>query len=239
MGLESGTLISDLVATNPPFTDKRREGDDHLRLIKGVLKATFPNLNGVWNASIAESNFLVGVTSLIQAQLDARLEKSVAPGTGLVEAVGVLNVQGTLGIQANADDLQIEFSGLTPILGSDLIDTDGFLVDDAGVPKRMSYTDNGLRIIDETTTLRTLVTADMNAYIEADNAAAISIVLDTGVGKKGNVIVIEQFGAGQVTVSGTSTINNANGLKTAKQYSVVCLACKATDVWTLSGDAVV
>jgi microcystin-dependent protein len=43
VGLESGTFISDLVATNPPTTDSKQQGDDHLRLIKTVLKNTFPN----------------------------------------------------------------------------------------------------------------------------------------------------------------------------------------------------
>jgi len=43
MGLEAGTTIDDLVATNPLSTDPRSEGDDHLRLIKAVLKAdAFP-----------------------------------------------------------------------------------------------------------------------------------------------------------------------------------------------------
>ena len=43
MGLESATFISDLVTTNPPGNDLRSQGDDHLRLLKAVLKATFPN----------------------------------------------------------------------------------------------------------------------------------------------------------------------------------------------------
>lgn len=43
MGLEAATYVNDLTATNPLSTDKRKQGDDHLRLIKSVLKATFPN----------------------------------------------------------------------------------------------------------------------------------------------------------------------------------------------------
>lgn len=43
MALESGTFISDLVVTNPPGTDDKRQGDDHIRLVKNVLKNTFPN----------------------------------------------------------------------------------------------------------------------------------------------------------------------------------------------------
>lgn len=47
MGLETGTYIGDLVITNPVgATDPKSQGDDHLRLIKSVLKETFPGLAG-------------------------------------------------------------------------------------------------------------------------------------------------------------------------------------------------
>ena len=44
MGLETGTYISDLVATNPVSSDPKSQGDDHLRLIKSTVKTTFPNV---------------------------------------------------------------------------------------------------------------------------------------------------------------------------------------------------
>lgn len=44
MGLESATYIEDLVQTNPLGTDGKSQGDNHLRLIKQVLKNQFPNL---------------------------------------------------------------------------------------------------------------------------------------------------------------------------------------------------
>jgi hypothetical protein len=43
MSLEAGTFINDLVTSNPPGSDPILQGDDHLRLIKSVLKSTFPN----------------------------------------------------------------------------------------------------------------------------------------------------------------------------------------------------
>lgn len=43
MGLETGTYIDDLVATNPLGSDDKSQGDNHLRLIKSVLQATFPS----------------------------------------------------------------------------------------------------------------------------------------------------------------------------------------------------
>jgi microcystin-dependent protein len=43
MGLETGTYVLDLVETNPISTDKKSAGDDHIRLVKEVLRNTFPN----------------------------------------------------------------------------------------------------------------------------------------------------------------------------------------------------
>lgn len=43
MALEAGGFINDLVAGNPDGTDQRSEGDDHLRVIKASVQATFPN----------------------------------------------------------------------------------------------------------------------------------------------------------------------------------------------------
>jgi len=43
MALETGTFVDDLVVTNPVAADSVSQGDDHLRLIKSLLKTTFPN----------------------------------------------------------------------------------------------------------------------------------------------------------------------------------------------------
>ena len=42
MALETGSHIDDLVVTNPTSSDPLHQIDDHLRLIKAVIKATFP-----------------------------------------------------------------------------------------------------------------------------------------------------------------------------------------------------
>lgn len=72
MGLETATYISDLVPTNPVLGDPVSAGDDHIRLIKQAIKTTFPNITGAMNASHSELNYLVGVTSAIQTQLDTK-----------------------------------------------------------------------------------------------------------------------------------------------------------------------
>lgn len=46
MGLETATFLEELVGTNPTGSDDRSAGDDHIRLVKSVLKATLPGLSG-------------------------------------------------------------------------------------------------------------------------------------------------------------------------------------------------
>lgn len=56
MGLESTTYLNGLVATNPTATDSVAQADDHIRLIKGTLVNTFPNLNGQVVSTVHDMN---------------------------------------------------------------------------------------------------------------------------------------------------------------------------------------
>lgn len=76
MGLEVGTTIESLDSSWPLGGDVKSQGDNHIRLLKEVLKATFPGVGGNgFNVPIIakedEINFLAGVTSNIQDQLNA------------------------------------------------------------------------------------------------------------------------------------------------------------------------
>lgn len=54
MGLETGTYITDLVDTNPTNTDNLSQADDHMRLIKSTIQATFNGFTGT-TTNITES----------------------------------------------------------------------------------------------------------------------------------------------------------------------------------------
>ena len=56
MALEIATHIADLVATNPTATDNVSQGDDHIRLVKSTLQATF-------------NSFVGATTTITEAQL--------------------------------------------------------------------------------------------------------------------------------------------------------------------------
>ena len=72
MTVETALYPTQLNTTLPTSSDFVSEGDDHLRLLKTVVKTTFPNLGGAWNATQTEANYIVGVTSPIQAQINSK-----------------------------------------------------------------------------------------------------------------------------------------------------------------------
>lgn len=84
MSLETGTYLNSLVVTNPLAGDPRSEGDDHIRLLKSVLRSTFPNLTGAVNPTQVELNYMVGVTSGVQAQINALSSEKASMPSGTV-----------------------------------------------------------------------------------------------------------------------------------------------------------
>jgi hypothetical protein len=60
MTVEGAVYIDSLNPALPPGNDPKSEGDDHLRLIKSVLKSTFPNLTGAMTATQAQLNNITG-----------------------------------------------------------------------------------------------------------------------------------------------------------------------------------
>ena len=56
MALETSTYINGLVATNPAATDPIAQSDDHIRLLKSTIKASFPSITGAVNATHTELN---------------------------------------------------------------------------------------------------------------------------------------------------------------------------------------
>lgn len=97
MPLEVATNIAELDESYPLGGDPIEKGDDHLRLIKAVLKAQFPGalgdgLNAPILSNETELNYLQGLTGNVQDQFDAlglrvdTLEGSLnaEPGTRMV-----------------------------------------------------------------------------------------------------------------------------------------------------------
>ena len=109
MALESGTYISQLNSSNPTASDDVSEGDDHLQLIKAVLKNQFSGLTGTTaiSASEAELNIMDGVTATAAElnYLDITTLGTSADSKALTQASGAVTI---------AADVTI--SGTTPLL---------------------------------------------------------------------------------------------------------------------------
>jgi hypothetical protein len=89
MGLEITTYIDGLNDEWPTSEDFRREGDDHLRLIKGTLLRTFPNVAGEVTLSHNQLNALLTYV--------ADVEGNLISGAGAFPAGGIILWSGTVG----------------------------------------------------------------------------------------------------------------------------------------------
>ena len=77
MGIETGNFISNLNSSNPLSSDNVSEGDDHLRLLKNVLKKTFP-------AGTNDSGPEQAVQVIIAKSSAPTISGSAAQSTGLI-----------------------------------------------------------------------------------------------------------------------------------------------------------
>jgi hypothetical protein len=124
MAVETATYISQLDITKPAATDPKSEGDDHLRLVKSTIKATFPN-------------FTAATLNATQAQLD-KLVTSIAVNASTPDNSIVVDLGGSVAIGAAAPFYRLDVRGggfgLTVGSGSDTPDsTKGvWVVKDAG-----------------------------------------------------------------------------------------------------------
>ena len=97
-----------------------------------------------------------------------------------------------------------------------------------------------LQTINLTTNSYTLVSSDVGKLVSLDSSGALAVTLNTGtVIGTGARIDLLQFGAGQVTVGGTATINGTPTLKLRTQYSAATLICVASNSYVLVGDLAV
>ena len=94
----------------------------------------------------------------------------------------------------------------------------------------------------QTGTTYTLVAADLGKMVTLSNAGAITLTVPPSVFTTGNIINIQQLGAGQVTlaqgagVTITSTGATVSAPKLRKQYSAASILCTASNTFTVIGD---
>ena len=110
MGLESGTYLNDLVSSNPVgATDAKSQGDNHLRLIKSVLQASFPAVAGaVWRVQAKSSGYTVLTTdnmTVIRCTAALTLDLTAAASLGNQHLFVIIADGGAVTIDPNGAEL--------------------------------------------------------------------------------------------------------------------------------------
>jgi len=120
MPLEVATYINGLVAANPDGNDPKSLGDNHIRLVKSTLKNTFPNITGAVTPTHTELNYVDGVISPLQAQIDLKSPINNPTFTGTV----TLPADTTIGTVSPSEILTLD--GVTSPIQTQLntLDTD-------------------------------------------------------------------------------------------------------------------
>ena len=193
MAKETATYISQLVATNPVASDSVSVGDDHLRMLKTVLKTQFSGLTGTTavSSSEAELNILDGVTATAAElnYLDVTTLGTSADSKALTQASGVVTIAGDVVVSgttpkvtigdAGAEDTTLLFDGNAKDFYVALDDSADKLVIGEG---STVGTNSILTITDDTVTLGDGAAVD-TAIVFDGNAKDFHIALDDSVDK--------------------------------------------------------
>lgn len=102
MAVDSATTISAFDTAKPAGSDPAAELDNNLRHVKTVIKACLPNIGGAMNATHTELNYMVGVTALVQTQLDAKAARASPTFTGTPTAPTAAAGAGTTQLATTA-----------------------------------------------------------------------------------------------------------------------------------------
>jgi microcystin-dependent protein len=103
MGLETAAHISGLVSSNPTSADGLSQGDDHLRLLKSTLQATFPN-------------FTDTALNATQAALDAAAAAVTNGGSVIADAGAFFKTNTTDGItNPAAGEVDVKTGGVVSL----------------------------------------------------------------------------------------------------------------------------
>jgi hypothetical protein len=138
MPLESASFINGLDANNPAGGDSLSQADDHLRLIKATIKATFPNVTGAVTPTQAQFNQLASGTVATLDGTQTLTNKSLTSPTltgtvtfpggsfsgvsatfGAITTSGVANINNTLNVAGGANvtnGITATAAGFQPLL---------------------------------------------------------------------------------------------------------------------------
>jgi hypothetical protein len=227
-------------------------------LAVGAFEAASATIGDVSNT---ELQYLNGVTSAVQTQLDTKAPLANATFTGTIalpSTTSIGNVSATelgyLDGVTSAVQTQLDaklasstaattyaplanatFTGTTTVSASGIAFTDATQTK-AGVPSITTISQKTAAY-----TLSSLAERDTLIEINSSTGVTLSIPTDASVNYPvGTTLDILQTGAGQVTIAaatpGTTTVNATPGLKLRTQWSSATLMKRAANTWVVYGD---
>jgi hypothetical protein len=206
---------------------------------------------GDGSVSNTEFQYLDGVSSAIQTQLDAKVDENAAI-TGATKTKITYDAKGLVTAGADATTADIADSTdkryVTDAQLTVIGNTSGTNSGDNATNSQYSGLDaaktNKLITTNRQTASYTLVLADADKLVEMNVGSAnnLTVPLNSSVAfPTGTQILLAQYGAGQTTVVATSGVtvrSNGGKLKLNVQYSGATLIKIGTDEWYLFGDIV-
>lgn len=121
MSVESATYINGLDSSKPAASDPKAEGDDHLRLLKSTIKASFPNVSGAVSATHGDLSATAGAgttgaTAFRVATQSAADNTTLAASTAMVQAAILASsgISGSLPAQSGNAGKFLSTNGTSP-----------------------------------------------------------------------------------------------------------------------------
>lgn len=210
--------------TNGGYSDIQFTGCGFSSLNQGVATNTFdyvniqgPSGNGVSRTIFTGNTFNLKGGSTVKARYAINIASSASQNTVIVaNEFGPASHWGTTALN-NASNS----SSLTFVKGN-------FGVGDI-VPWNLQ------------TTSYTAALSDLDGVVEMNSASAVTVTIPPTSSVpwiKGNVLTIQQVGAGQVTIAAGAgvTLRTPRSLTTRAQYSTIRLRMRLSNEWVLDGD---
>jgi hypothetical protein len=143
---------------------------------------------------------------------------------------------GNGAIVAASNTIQLGNTSVTDVKTSGTITAAGLAVTGNVTSTGGSISGFDASLNDQTGTAYTLTSADNGKVVTLNNASAITLTINTGLGDGFNCLIVQK-GAGQITIAGNATkINRQGHTKTAGQYAVVSIVNIGGDNVIVAGD---
>jgi hypothetical protein len=184
----------------------------------------------------ASYNTAIGSTALqsnTTGTYNTAIGKGADVGTGnLTNATAIGN--GATVVASNT--IQLGNTSVTDVKTSGTITAAGLAVTGNVTSTSGSISGFDAALNNQTGTTYTLTSADNGKVVTLNNASAITLTINTGLGDGFNCLIVQK-GAGQITIAGDATkINRQGHTKTAGQYAVVSIVNIGGDNVIVAGD---